>query len=175
MLASEPGVSVKCIWNPTPSRGTPRALKSCALRKSRPIWDFGSRRKIVIEQQRGRICVARPSEVLFDVSGSRQANTRGVIPDGCAQSSVFVERFIYHIPCIDLTRVMTHHSADVILENPGKLRRCVIAAGEPSWILVVLNRGVPSHSLTVSLRESQDRVRRAKIIAGWSGMNGAEF
>ena len=70
---------------------------------------------------------------------------------------------------------MTHHRSDVIVENRGKLHRCVIAAGEPSRILVVPNERMPSHSLLVSLRKSHDGVRRAKIIAGWGGMNRAEF
>ena len=70
---------------------------------------------------------------------------------------------------------MAGHGVDVIVKNPGKLRRGVVAVYDPGGKLIVPNECVAPYRHVVPAREGNQRVRRAEIIGRRPGMDRTEL
>jgi len=64
-----------------------------------------------------------PAASLFDISRAGEPDSRRVAPDGTAQRAIVDERFIHHVPRVDLAGVAARYGIDVVRQDRRKLGR----------------------------------------------------
>src|SRR5690606_16473272 len=90
--------------------------------------------------------------------------THAAVPDRVAERTVLVERFVDHVPGVDVTPVASGHHLDVVLHDGPELAAGEAAVVQPGRQLAVPDQGVAAHNLVVGLGEVDDVVGLAPVV-----------
>src|SRR5690606_35229578 len=109
---------------------------------------------VVVDVQLGvGVDLVRLAERVGDVVA-----THAAVPDRVAERTVLVERFVDHVPGVDVTPVASGHHLDVVLHDGPELAAGEAAVVQPGRQLAVPDQGVAAHNLVVGLGEVDDVV-----------------